>query len=480
MNLDNLLLRLQALRERVGEMQSDCSEALPQAYLPELTATTIAEVSTALSELQSDLRGVSDRWQLATSTLNSIIYDWDIERRTVDRTQGLFDVLGYRPEEVLPTLDWWTERIHPDDKERVRNEVRDALAIQTAFATEYQILNKHESYRYVWDRGRIVRNTSGKAVRVVGSTLDITERKLASERRFRAIFNNTFQYTGLLTPEGILLEANQAALDFIGSEANAVIGQPFWETPWWNFSPTIQQQLQAAITRVAAGEFVRYEVEIPGADGCLHAFDFSLKPIMDETGQVVLLIPEARDITEIKQAEAALRQANQELELWVQERTAALSETNRKLEAEIADRKIAQEKLRRSKERFRRAIVHAPFPIMIHAEDGEVIQINQAWTDQTGYTHSDIPTTAEWTQRAYGERRELIQVGIDRLYDLDTRMEEGEFTITTRHGQTKIWDFSSAPLGRLGNGKRLVISMAKDITARKIVENALWQSEERY
>jgi light-regulated signal transduction histidine kinase (bacteriophytochrome) len=72
-----------------------------------------------LSELQSELREVSDRWQLATNTLNSIIYDWDIARRTVDRTQGLFDVLGYRPEEVLLTLDWWTSRIHPDDKERV-------------------------------------------------------------------------------------------------------------------------------------------------------------------------------------------------------------------------------------------------------------------------------------------------------------------------------------------------------------------------
>jgi PAS domain S-box-containing protein len=152
-------------------------------------------------------------------------------------------------------------------------------------------------------------------VRVVGSTLDITERKLAeaarhkSERRFRAIFNNTFQLMGLLTPEGIFLEANQATLDFIGSEADTVIGQPFWEMSCWNFSATIQAQLQAAITRAATGEFVRYEVELPGADGSLHAFDFSLKPIQDETGQVVLLIPEGRDITEIKQAQAALQES---------------------------------------------------------------------------------------------------------------------------------------------------------------------------
>ena len=88
MNLDNLLLRLQASRERVGEIQTEHSEALPQTDLPEVTVTAIAEVSTALRELQSELREVSDRTQLATSTLNSIIYDWDIKRRTVDRTQG--------------------------------------------------------------------------------------------------------------------------------------------------------------------------------------------------------------------------------------------------------------------------------------------------------------------------------------------------------------------------------------------------------
>jgi PAS domain S-box-containing protein len=117
---------------------------------------------------------------------------------------------------------------------------------------------------------------------------------------------------------------------------------------------------------------------------------------------------------------------------------------------------------------------------MIHAEDGEVIQINQAWTEETGYIHSDIPTTADWITRGYEERRELVKAGIDRLYDLDTRVWEGEFTIKTRHGETKIWDFSSAPLGRLGNGKRLVISMAKDVTDRKQAEEALRQSEAQF
>ena len=84
---------------------------------------------------------------------------------------------------------------------------------------------------------------------------DITERLLAdrrledSERRFRAIFNSTYQFIGLLDPQGTLLEANQTALDFIGRSNADVVGRKFWETPWWNHSVALQEQLKTAIVR---------------------------------------------------------------------------------------------------------------------------------------------------------------------------------------------------------------------------------------
>ncbi len=75
---------------------------------------------------------------------------------------------------------------------------------------------------------------------------------------------------------------------------------------------------------------------------------------------------------------------------------------------DISDRQQAEDHLRESEQRFRRAIENAPFPIMIHAEDGEVLQINNTWTELTGYTHQDIPTTQIWTQKAYGERAATV------------------------------------------------------------------------
>jgi two-component system cell cycle sensor histidine kinase/response regulator CckA len=147
---------------------------------------------------------------------------------------------------------------------------------------------------------------------------NITARKRAeealrhSEQRFRAIFDHTFQFIGLLDAAGTVIEANRTALEFADVSEPDVVGKPFWETAWWSHAVELQTRLREAVGRAAAGHFVRMEVTHPGPDGSLHTIDFSLKPVRDEAGQVVLLISEGRDITERKQAEDALRRVEAE------------------------------------------------------------------------------------------------------------------------------------------------------------------------
>lgn len=140
---------------------------------------------------------------------------------------------------------------------------------------------------------------------------------------------------------------------------------------------------------------------------------------------------------------------------------------------DVTGAKQAEAALRESEERFRRAVFSAPYPIMIHAEDGEVVTINSPWTRLSGYEHGDIPTTDDWTRKAYGARRDVVRADNDGLYALDGPKVEGEYAITTSSGDTRIWDFSSAPIGRLPDGRRLVISMATDVTERKQVEETV-------
>lgn len=131
-----------------------------------------------------------------------------------------------------------------------------------------------------------------------------------AEQRFQAIFDQTFQFIGLLEPDGTLIEVNQTTLDFGGVQREEVINRPFWEAHWWMISPETQAQLKQAIARAARGKFVRYEVDVLGVDRII-TIDFSLRPITNDAGHVKLIIPEGRDISDRKRAEAALLKSEQ-------------------------------------------------------------------------------------------------------------------------------------------------------------------------
>lgn len=144
---------------------------------------------------------------------------------------------------------------------------------------------------------------------------DITERRRAeealreSERKFHAVFDQAFQFIGLMKPDGTMIEVNQTALDFAGLEHSDVVGRPFWETMWWTTSEEAQARLKSAISMAAKGEFTRYEADIVGKGNKVATVDFSLKPVRDDLGRVVLIIPEGCDITERKEIEKSLRES---------------------------------------------------------------------------------------------------------------------------------------------------------------------------
>jgi len=192
---------------------------------------------------------------------------------------------------------------------------------------------------HLWGVAAPLYDSAGKrwgaieVIRDVTERIEIAERLSESERKTRAIFNLAFSFIGLLTPEGIVLEINQSALDFAGVAKEAILNRPFWETPWWRQSPDMQERIKLAVQKAAAGETVRFETTHMAPDGSPRTVDNSLKPMRDEQGRVVMLIPEGRDITERKQAEAEVRRLNEQLENRVAERTAQLEVANKELEA---------------------------------------------------------------------------------------------------------------------------------------------------
>ena len=147
-----------------------------------------------------------------------------------------------------------------------------------------------------------------------GIIRDVSEQKAAeeslraTERRFRAVFDQRLQLVAILSPAGIVLEANQRSLDFTGLQRDQVIGREFWDTPWWTHSPELQQRVKYAIQAASQGASLQFEVTKPREDGELGILDLSIRPIKDKTGEVVFLLCESHDITEHKQAEEEARE----------------------------------------------------------------------------------------------------------------------------------------------------------------------------
>ena len=147
---------------------------------------------------------------------------------------------------------------------------------------------------------------------------------------------------------------------------------------------------------------------------------------------------------------------------------------------DITEEEKRKEVLRQSEERFRLANFHAPFPIMLHADDGEVLQVNDAWTHITGYLPKEIPTVEAWLRLAYPseEGKAEIRRFITETWEHIGAVTKPERRIRCANGEERIWDVSGVNLGRLPDGRWLRLGTAVDVTERRQQEAALRLAKE--
>ena len=124
-----------------------------------------------------------------------------------------------------------------------------------------------------------------------------------SEALFKGIFNHSQQFMGVLSPEGVLLLANQASQDYVGHEKDKVIGHYLWETPWWDDSLAAQRELKELIQVASFGGVGKGIFKHEKKDGGSIYVDFSAKPVVDDNGKVLFLIAEGHNVTELKEAQ---------------------------------------------------------------------------------------------------------------------------------------------------------------------------------
>ncbi|AZH24887.1 PAS domain S-box protein [Haloplanus aerogenes] len=227
----------------------------------------------------------------------------------VDMNDAYADLFGYDREAFLEA-DF--EAVHPDEPpytlDHAREQIRDALESGPRTFEWPGITSDGEQF---WTEVHLTPIRLDGADRVLATVRDVTERKererelQRAERRYRAILDDPNILAGLLDPDGTVLDVNETALAYVDAPREAVIGVPFWGTPWFAQADAARAGIKTRIDRAASGEYVEFEADLTGADGTVHAIEGVFRPVASED-EVVSIVVSAREVTERKEREREL------------------------------------------------------------------------------------------------------------------------------------------------------------------------------
>lgn len=177
--------------------------------------------------LREALQRSEERFRLVTDATQGVIYDWDVQANRVERSGNLFELLGIAPAEVKTTPQWWVQLVHPDDRQNAHQVVEQAFArSNSVYSAEYRMQHRDGHFIHVWDRGRIVRDDTGRVLRVVGHTIDISEKKRSehavqqSEARFHGVFQHATLGIVIEDMQGHFVEPNAGFQQMLGYTAD--------------------------------------------------------------------------------------------------------------------------------------------------------------------------------------------------------------------------------------------------------------------
>ena len=269
---------------------------------------------TEIIETQKELKDSNERFQLAAEATSDAIYDWNLITNSISWSIGLTTLFGYQTEEV--NISCWVDLIHPDDQKVTSDNLTRAIEQKATkhWKGQYRFKRKDGTYSFVFEKGFIVRNEEGKAIRMIGAVQDITELKdkeqelLRTKERFELAVKATsdivwdwdFTTNRVIWPDNYSL-----ILGWELPEDKTLPSDACLERFHPNDKQRIIQSLQAALNNTSTIIW-NYEFRYQRSDGSYAHVNDRGYIIRNEEGKAIRMIGAMEDITERKKLEAEL------------------------------------------------------------------------------------------------------------------------------------------------------------------------------
>lgn len=423
------------------------------AFTNELSEKAFANLQLKKESLEKEkalklLIETEEKYRLIAENTTDLLAVLDLNLNYTFLSPSAFSLLGYTLEElkthefgvamapesrkmVLQILkeEMYTERKGSADPQRSRNIITEQI---------------RKDGRKIWVESSVsfVRDSIGQPTNIITISKDITERRLIedslreSEEKFRNIFDHSPNGISITTLSG-KMSINKTFCQILGYTKDELALLEWQDITHVDCIENDQNHFNSILSEEITS--AQWEKRYIHKNGSTVWADISATLQRDNAGIPLYLITSINDITERKNAEIAL---------------------------------IDNEK------HWRMAVAASPIPIMIHDEDGFVLQLSTGWTKYSGYTIDDIPTISNWTERAHGGQSETAKNCINALFTITETNRMDGWMITTKDGSTRIWNFQTTPLGKSFNGKRVLHSLAIDVTEQKAAEDKLRESEQ--
>ena len=252
------------------------------------------------------LRESEERLRLAQQVGTIGTFEWNVQTNVNRWTPELETIYGLQPGEFAGTQEAWEQMLHPEDKAAAIKQVEVGFQTGAPVQAEWRAIWPDGSIHWILGRWQVFRDDSGEPTRMTGINIDITSRKEAEQalRRLAAIVESSDDAIVGKDLNGIVTNWNPGAEKMFGYSAEEMVGRPITTI----IPAELQEDEQRILTTIGRGERVEhFETVRLTKSGERIDVSLTVSPVRDEAGKVIGAAKTARDITQQKKTEQALR-----------------------------------------------------------------------------------------------------------------------------------------------------------------------------